>query len=346
MLPVASLIPITPGTFDPLAMGYADLKVPRGLQTVTKLLLAMRTHGVDFSPWPGGPVSAVHGPAEMEATVGAFRKALGDPINSIVEAVRMTLERTPPELSADIIDKGIVLAGGGALLTNLDDLLREDSGLRVAILEALQALEPPLAPATLRPLLKRLATSPDPDVAGRAGSAGPGRKGQAPSGARLVERLVSPGQSPETVATTVAAIARRGAAAIPELVRALEGLGPLRGASAASLRARAALHEALAALDSRVALYDLREALEARPRSVLPALLRAAARIGDASVVPALARAVAEETALLDACAEALAAIVAREKLRKTGAVVKAVRPEHRTAFSLLWERAKAVRPR
>lgn len=219
---------------------------------------------------------------------------------------------------------------------------REDPGLRVAILEALQALDPPLAPATLRPLLKRLATSPDPDVAGRAA----GRSGQAPSGARLVEGLVAPGRSPEDVALTIAAIARRGAAAIPELVRALEGLGPLRGASAASLRARAALHEALAALDSRVALYDLREALEARPRAVLPALLRAAARMGDASVVPALARAVAEETALLDACAEALAAIVAREKLRKTSGVVKAVRPEHRTAFSLLWERAKAVRPR
>ncbi len=71
-------LPITPSGFDPLAMGYADLKVPRGLQTVTKLLLAMRTHGVDFSPWPGGPVSAVHGPAEMETTVAAFRRALAD----------------------------------------------------------------------------------------------------------------------------------------------------------------------------------------------------------------------------------------------------------------------------
>ncbi|MBP0466160.1 aminotransferase class III-fold pyridoxal phosphate-dependent enzyme [Roseomonas sp. PWR1] len=71
-------LPITPSSFDPLAMGYADLKVPRGLQTVTKLLLAMRTHGVDFSPWPGGPVSAAHGPAEMETTVAAFRRALGD----------------------------------------------------------------------------------------------------------------------------------------------------------------------------------------------------------------------------------------------------------------------------
>lgn len=71
-------LPITPAGFDPLAMGYADLKVPRGLQTVTKLLLAMRTHGVDFSPWPGGPVSAAHGPAEVEATVAAFRAALRD----------------------------------------------------------------------------------------------------------------------------------------------------------------------------------------------------------------------------------------------------------------------------
>lgn len=69
-------LPITPGSFDPLAMGYADLKVPRGLQTVTKLLLAMRTHGVDFSPWPGGPVSAAHGPAELATTVAAFRAAL------------------------------------------------------------------------------------------------------------------------------------------------------------------------------------------------------------------------------------------------------------------------------
>jgi len=59
-------------------MGYADLKVPRGMQVVTKLLLAMRTHGVDFSPWPGGPVSAVHGDAELAATVAAFRAALRD----------------------------------------------------------------------------------------------------------------------------------------------------------------------------------------------------------------------------------------------------------------------------
>ena len=223
---------------------------------------------------------------------------------------------------------------------------REDPGLRVTILEALQALDPPLAPATLRPLLKRLATSSDPDVADRATSSGPGRRGLAPSGARLVDQLIAPAHSPEAVARLIAAIVRRGAPAIPDLVRALDGLGPLRGADAASLRARAALHEAFAALDTRVALYDLREALEMRPRTIMPALLRAASRIGDASVVPVLARAVAEEAALLDACAVTLAGIVSREKLRKTSTALRAVRPEHRTALALLWTRAKAMRPR
>ncbi len=71
-------LPITPRGFDPLALGYADLKAPRGHPTITKLLLAMRTHGVDFSPWPGGPLSAAHGPAEVEATAAAFRAALLD----------------------------------------------------------------------------------------------------------------------------------------------------------------------------------------------------------------------------------------------------------------------------
>jgi len=112
--------------------------------------------------------------------------------------------------------------------------------------------------------------------------------------------------------------------------------------NAASLRARAALHEALAALDSRAALYDLREALAARPGGVMPALLRAAGRIGDASVVPALARAVAEDETLLEPCVEALAKVAAREKLRRKPA--SRVHPEHRAALDLLWERAKALR--
>ena len=63
------------------------------------------------------------------------REAILEPINAIVEAVRVTLERTPPELAADIIDRGIVLTGGGALLKNLDVLLREETGLPVTIAE-------------------------------------------------------------------------------------------------------------------------------------------------------------------------------------------------------------------
>ncbi|MCA9521208.1 MAG: rod shape-determining protein [Myxococcales bacterium] len=62
-----------------------------------------------------------------------IREALSEPISAIVEAVRHALERTPPELSADIVDKGIVLAGGGALLRNIDLLLREETGLPVMI---------------------------------------------------------------------------------------------------------------------------------------------------------------------------------------------------------------------
>ncbi len=228
---------------------------------------------------------------------------------------------------------------------------REEASLRLAILDALLSLDPPLAPTARRPLLERLASSSDPELAARARWAADGRgRRQAPGDldGRLVEDLVAPGLTREAAERTIAALARRGAPAIPALQAALERLGPLRRGrtDVASLRARARIHEALASLDSRVALYDLRETLAARPRAVMPALLRAAARVGDASVVPALARAVAEEAALLDSCADALAAIAAREKLRRASAARKAVRPEHRTAFDLLWQTAKAKQPR
>lgn len=60
-------------------------------------------------------------------------EAITEPVGAIVEAVKVTLERTPPELSADIYDRGIVLTGGGALLRNLDVLLREETGLPVVV---------------------------------------------------------------------------------------------------------------------------------------------------------------------------------------------------------------------
>lgn len=72
-------------------------------------------------------------PKTQEINSDEIRDALSDPIRQIVQGVRSALEHTPPELSADIVDKGIVLTGGGALLKNLDILIREETGLPVFI---------------------------------------------------------------------------------------------------------------------------------------------------------------------------------------------------------------------
>jgi len=64
-----------------------------------------------------------------------IRMAISEQIDSIVETVKIALEQTPPELAADIVDNGIVLTGGGALLKNLDKLLREESGLPITVTE-------------------------------------------------------------------------------------------------------------------------------------------------------------------------------------------------------------------
>ncbi len=64
-----------------------------------------------------------------------IREAMSETVNAIVETVKLTLEQTPPELSADLVDRGIVIAGGGALLRGLDRLLNEETGLPVHIAE-------------------------------------------------------------------------------------------------------------------------------------------------------------------------------------------------------------------
>jgi rod shape-determining protein MreB and related proteins len=74
-------------------------------------------------------------PKTMIITDEEGRDAIGEPISTIVETVKIALERTPPELAADIVDRGIVLAGGGGLLHGLDTLLREETGLPVSIAE-------------------------------------------------------------------------------------------------------------------------------------------------------------------------------------------------------------------
>ena len=74
-------------------------------------------------------------PKTIEVSSSQINDALMDPLTEVVDAVRTALEKTPPELASDIVDNGIVLTGGGALLANLDVLLRERTGLPVTIAE-------------------------------------------------------------------------------------------------------------------------------------------------------------------------------------------------------------------
>ena len=74
-------------------------------------------------------------PENITVTSEEIRDALSESLSHIIEAIKVTLERTPPELSADIIDAGITLAGGGALLRGLDRLINEETGIPVHIAE-------------------------------------------------------------------------------------------------------------------------------------------------------------------------------------------------------------------
>ena len=100
------------------------IKVTIGTAHPTDEVMTMDVKGRDL-------VAGV--PKTIVVTSEEIRASLQEPINAIVDAVRVSLERTPPELAADIVDKGIVLAGGGALLRNLDVLLREETGLPVMV---------------------------------------------------------------------------------------------------------------------------------------------------------------------------------------------------------------------
>lgn len=74
-------------------------------------------------------------PQNIIITSEEVRKAISEQVDSIVHAVRTALEQTPPELAADIVDRGIVLTGGGALLKGLDQLLREETSLPITVID-------------------------------------------------------------------------------------------------------------------------------------------------------------------------------------------------------------------
>lgn len=74
-------------------------------------------------------------PKTLPVSVMEIELALSEPVSAIVDAVKVTLEKTPPELSADIMDRGIVMTGGGALLRRLDKLLTRETGMPVIVAE-------------------------------------------------------------------------------------------------------------------------------------------------------------------------------------------------------------------
>ena len=84
------------------------------------------------------PMAAAFGaglPKTIIVSSEEIRRAIEEPVNAIVDAVKSTLDRTPPELAADIMDKGIVLTGGGALLKGLDERLKHETGMPVHLTE-------------------------------------------------------------------------------------------------------------------------------------------------------------------------------------------------------------------
>ena len=106
-------------------------------------------------------------PKTVTTTSEEIREALSEPIKAIVEASRATLEKTPPELSADLIDRGIVLAGGGSLLRGLDKLLAEETGLPVHVAEnpvTAVALGVGRGLEDIRYLRNKIAVSTKPDL--------------------------------------------------------------------------------------------------------------------------------------------------------------------------------------
>ena len=110
-----------------------DIGLPTGEAIKKTVGSAMRMKAETISVKGRDLVSGI--PKVVDVSSDEIRQALKDPINNIVEAVRRALEQTPPELSADIIDRGIILTGGGSLLRGLDQILRERTKVPVNVAE-------------------------------------------------------------------------------------------------------------------------------------------------------------------------------------------------------------------
>ena len=126
--------------FDEAIVNYVKKKFNLliGERTAEEIKLAI---GSAF-PYEGEGAMEVKGrnlmdglPKNIEITSEQVREALQEPLNQILDAIKTVLERTPPELAADIIDRGIMLTGGGALLRNLDELVKFETNMPVTVAE-------------------------------------------------------------------------------------------------------------------------------------------------------------------------------------------------------------------
>jgi hypothetical protein len=257
----------------------------------------------------------------------------------------------------------------------LDLVLDETEGeaLRAFVLGALRSVDPGAAEALLPRLAAGLGAL-GAEVA--AASAGPG---QAPADGieAKLRRLSAPGVAGEEALRIGRELKTAGVAALPALHAGLEQarrprelavladvLGHLRSATSIPVlsralqrldqptarrtdeglaAARAKLHLALSALDSRIALFDLRERLEGRPLLDGAVLLEAAERIGDVTLVAGLARIHAEERTLRASAARSFAAIAGRERLRASSARFKKLPAADQAAVRELFATLKAA---
>jgi hypothetical protein len=254
-----------------------------------------------------------------------------------------------------------------------------ESALRLALVESLLALLEQGLVEAMDPLLERILHEGEDEAVRRAASGALRfltARERAPflerlrarphdaAGQRLLERVL--GGAPDDSATAAgggkqapsarpaSGVGRQRREAIDRLVQqggpaAMAALHELlerlpraneKAAQATEVaEARGRIHRALAALGSRLALYDLRESLAVRPVPVPSLLLGAAQTVGDASLVSGLAALAVDDPTLHDACLAALTTIVSRERLRRTSAAVKALKPAHRAILDRLWAR-------
>lgn len=110
-----------------------DIGLPTGEAIKKSVGSAMRSKPQPISVKGRDLVSGI--PKTIEVSSDEVRQALKDPVNAIVEAVKRALEHTPPELSSDILDRGIIMTGGGSLLKGIDQIIRERTNVPVNIAE-------------------------------------------------------------------------------------------------------------------------------------------------------------------------------------------------------------------